>query len=167
MSPDCYRSEGWSVAARTVCSVWRMLLCSVWRMLLEQHPSPNTVRAATLQPSDLQQSGDIIPNAVSESLAFLKMGKELPETCWANFKINKLLLLHLVGPLLYLCRWCRSNTHQIQLRYISLNDGTSTKIWFNMCSITEVALSSVSGTHNIGGIYFPPPDYYFMTRTAM
>jgi len=34
------------------------------------------------------------------------MGKELPETCWANLKISKLLLLHLVGPLLYLCRRC-------------------------------------------------------------
>ena len=35
------------------------------------------------------------------SLAFLKTGKELPEICWAILKINKLLLLHLVGPLLY------------------------------------------------------------------
>ena len=40
------------------------------------------------------------------SLALLKMGNELPETCWDNLKINKLLLLHLVGPLLYLFRWC-------------------------------------------------------------
>ena len=33
------------------------------------------------QASDRQQSGDIIPHAVSHSLALLKMGKELPETC--------------------------------------------------------------------------------------
>ena len=30
--------------------------------------------------------------------------KKLPETCWADLKINKLLLLYLVGPLLYLNR---------------------------------------------------------------
>jgi len=42
------------------------------------------------------------PHAVNHNLALLKMGKELPEICWANLKINKLLLLHPVGHLLHL-----------------------------------------------------------------
>jgi len=42
--------------------------------LVEQHPSHQT-------HNNRQQSGDIIPLAVSLSLALLKMGKELPETC--------------------------------------------------------------------------------------
>ena len=62
----------------------------------------HTVRASTIQASDRQQSGDIIPYAVIHNLALLRMGKELPETCWTNLKFNKLLLLHLVGHLLYL-----------------------------------------------------------------
>ena len=66
----------------------------------------HTVRAVTFQASDRQQSGCIIPRAVIHSLALLRMGKELPETCWANLKINELLLLHLVGHLLYLCQRC-------------------------------------------------------------
>jgi len=70
------------------------------------------VRAAALQASDRQQSGDIIAHAVNHSLALLRMGKGLPETCRANLKLNKLLLLHLVGPLLYIDD-ARSNTHQM------------------------------------------------------
>jgi len=66
----------------------------------------HTTRAAAIQASDRQQSGDIIPHAVIHSLTLLKMGKELPETCSANLMINKLLLLHLVGHLLYLCQRC-------------------------------------------------------------
>jgi len=38
------------------------------------------------------------------SLELLMMGKELPETCWDNLKLNILLLLHLVGHLIYLAR---------------------------------------------------------------
>ena len=57
----------------------------------------HTVRAAALQASDRQQSGCIIPHAVNHSLALLRMGKKLPETFWADWKISKLLLLHLVG----------------------------------------------------------------------
>ena len=45
---------------------------------------------------------DIIPHAVYHSLALLRMGTELPKTCWADLKTNKLLLLQLVGHLLYL-----------------------------------------------------------------
>ena len=84
MFPNCCRSEAW--------------IAAVWRVLLDTH----IVRAAEIQASDRQQSGNIIPRAVIHSLALLKMDKELPETCWTNLKINKLLLLHLVGPLLYL-----------------------------------------------------------------
>ena len=48
----------------------------------------------------------MIPHAVKHSLALLRMGKKLPETCWADWNTNKLLLLHLVGPLHYLYQWC-------------------------------------------------------------
>ena len=41
----------------------------------------HTVRAVAIQASDRQQSGDIIPHALNHSLALLRMGKELPETC--------------------------------------------------------------------------------------
>jgi len=63
--------------------------------------TPHTVRIAALQVSDRQQSEDIISHAVNRSPALLMMGKELPETCWALVNVNKFLLLHLVGPLLY------------------------------------------------------------------
>ena len=62
--------------------------------------------AAPLQTTDRQQFGCVIPQTGNYSLALLRMGKKLPETCWADWKINKLLLSHLVGPLLYLYRWC-------------------------------------------------------------
>jgi len=43
--------------------------------------SEHIVRVAALQASDRHQSGNIIPHAVHHSLALLRMGKELPETC--------------------------------------------------------------------------------------
>ena len=49
-----------------------------------------------------QHRGCIIPQAVKHSFALLRMGKKLPETCWADWNINKLLLSHLVGLLHYL-----------------------------------------------------------------
>ena len=47
----------------------------------------------------LRQQQDIVPHVVKNlSLALLKMGKGLPETCWADHgRSIKLLLLHLVG----------------------------------------------------------------------
>jgi len=40
------------------------------RMLLEQHPyTEHTVRVAAVQTADRQQSGDIIPHAVTQSCA--------------------------------------------------------------------------------------------------
>jgi len=45
--------------------------------------------------------GGAAAHAVNHNLVLLMMGIVLPETCWAILKINKLLLLHLVGPLLY------------------------------------------------------------------
>jgi len=110
MSPDSCRSEVRSAAVRT--------MCSVWRMLLEQHPSHRTLRA-----SDGQLSGDITPHAVNLSLALLRMGKELPETSWANLKINKLLLLHLVGHLLYL--YSQINTYEVGATVLRRVRGTA------------------------------------------
>jgi len=49
-----------------------------------------------------QQLGCITPQTIKHSLALLKTGKKLPETCLANWNVNKLLLLHLVGLLHYL-----------------------------------------------------------------
>jgi len=45
-----------------------------------------------LKASDRHQSGDFILHAVHHSLALLRMGKELPETCWADLKINKIVI---------------------------------------------------------------------------
>ena len=47
----------------------------------------------------LPQQQDIIPHVVKNlSLALLKMGKSLPETCWADhWRSIKRLLLHLIG----------------------------------------------------------------------
>ena len=47
----------------------------------------------------LPQQQDIIPHVEKNlRLALLKMGKRLPETCWADhWRSKKLLLLHLVG----------------------------------------------------------------------
>ena len=55
-----------------------------------------------LQATGRQQIGCIIPHAVKHSLALLMMGKKLLKTCSADWNINKLLLLHLVGLLTYL-----------------------------------------------------------------
>jgi hypothetical protein len=53
--------------------------------------------ATALQTTDRQQFGCIVPHAVSHSLTPLRMGQKLPETCRADWKINKLLLLQLVA----------------------------------------------------------------------
>ena len=46
----------------------------------------------------LPQQQDIIPHVKNLSLALLKMGKSLPETCWGDhWRSIKPLLLHLVG----------------------------------------------------------------------
>jgi len=92
MPPDCCQSEAWSAVARNMCSN---------NILHTEH----IVCVAVLQASDRQQSAGIIPHAVIHSLVLLKMGKELPEKCSANLKINTFLFLHLVGSLLYSCRW--------------------------------------------------------------
>ena len=73
-------------------------------------------RAATLQTTDRQQFGCIIPHVVNHSLALLRMGKKLSETCWADLKINKLLFLHLVGLLHYLYFWRKSSSKPLHVR---------------------------------------------------
>ena len=40
-----------------------------------------------------QQIGCIIPHAVKHSLSFLRMGKKLPETCWADWSIKKTVVI--------------------------------------------------------------------------
>jgi hypothetical protein len=71
--------------------------------------------ASAFQATGRQQLGCIIPHSVKHSIALLRMGKKLPETCWADWNINKLLLLHLVGLLHYLYQRCAvkqtSNCH--------------------------------------------------------
>ena len=51
--------------------------CCLSNILHTEH----IVLAAALHTSDRQVSGDIIPHAVIHSLAILRMGEELPETC--------------------------------------------------------------------------------------
>ena len=64
------------------------------------------VSNSALQATSRQQLGHILPHAVKHSLVLLRMGKKLPETCWAHWNTTKLLLLHLVGLLHYLYQWC-------------------------------------------------------------
>ena len=68
MFPDNCRSEARSAVAST---------------RIEQHPSHRTRGPCRPTPglSDRQQSGGIIPHPVNHSLALLRMGKELSETC--------------------------------------------------------------------------------------
>ena len=47
----------------------------------EQHPSYRTLSASAFQATGRQQRGCIILQAVKHSLALLKMGKKLSETC--------------------------------------------------------------------------------------
>ena len=76
-------------------------MCTVWRKLLESSSFIHTVhivpRCHAPNPC-LPQQQDIVPRVVkSLSLALLKMGKSLPETCWDDqWRSIKLLLLHLV-----------------------------------------------------------------------
>jgi len=83
----------------------KTVIYSMWytvpRLLLVGGPECGGTDAAALRTSDRRQSSDNIPHSVNHSIALLMMGKEFPETCWSVLKINKLLLLHLVGPLLY------------------------------------------------------------------
>ena len=77
------------------------------------------VSTSAFQATGRHLLGCIIPQAVKHSLALLRIRKKLPETCWADWNVNKLLLLHLVGLLHYLYQWCRSNKHQIYLYRVS------------------------------------------------
>ena len=49
--------------------------------------------ASSFHDTGRQQLDCIIQHAVKNSLALLRMGKKLPETCWANCNINKLLFV--------------------------------------------------------------------------
>jgi hypothetical protein len=80
----------------------------------------------TLYPS-LQ---DTLPHAVNHSLGFLKMGKWLPETCWTDLEINKLLFLHLVGHLYYLAT--SMMTGQTQIKWFLVNDQRDAQIPFHI-----------------------------------
>jgi hypothetical protein len=66
-----------------------------------------------------QHRGSIIPQAVTHSLVFLKMGKIIcPKHVELTGIINKPLLLHLVGCLYYLYQWCtvkQISDHEIYL----------------------------------------------------
>jgi len=61
-------------------------------------------------------------------LELLRMGKKLSETCWTDWNINKLLLLHLVGLLHYLHQWCRSNI-KYQIYSVVIRILSSLTIW--------------------------------------
>ena len=131
-SPYC-RSVAWSATSRAVFSVWRMLL--------EQHPSHRTHSRCSRTPGLwLKTIWGPIPHAVSHSLALLRIGKELPETCRANMKINKLLLLHLVGHPLYLFQWCTVK-HTSNL-YCSLSL-PHIRSWLRHCATSREVAGSI------------------------
>ena len=77
MHQSCCRSVAWNAEA---------LSSSI---LHTEH----TVSASAFQTTDRQQLGCIIPHAVNHILALLRMGKKLPETCWADWKINKTVIV--------------------------------------------------------------------------
>jgi len=89
---------------------------------------------AALQTTDRQQSGCIIPHAVNHSLALLSMGKKLPETCWADWKINNFLVLHLVGSSTLFISMMHGETH-IKNSVVS----NSHILAHNVCSIHFVS----------------------------
>ena len=74
-------------------------MCSVWGMLLEQHPSHRTHslhrRTPDLQPTTIL---DNTLHCCNYRLTLLKMGKRLPETCWADSKINKIVTVASIWP---------------------------------------------------------------------
>ena len=69
-------------------------MCSGWGTLLEQHPSHRTHSLSRRTP-DLQPSTklDNTPYCRNHSLTLLKMEKRLPETRWADSKINKIVIV--------------------------------------------------------------------------
>ena len=89
-------------------------MCSVSGMLLEQHPSHRTHilrrRIPDLQPTTTL---DNTPYCCNHSLTLLKMGKRLPEICWALSNINKIVIFASIWSSIlftYIERW---NTNQI------------------------------------------------------
>jgi len=80
---------------------------------------------AIVCPSPGVQDCDL-PHAVNHSLALLVMGKELPEPYCAVLKIDKLLLLNLVGSLLYHIDDARSNTNQMTKPLVTFRNFTNT-----------------------------------------
>ena len=97
------------------------------------------------------QQQDIIPHVVKNlSLALLKMGKSLPETCWADhWRSIKLLLLHLLG--FYFTLSTKSDFSVCH----SLLSHSYPHIWFH-CYVFKISLRNVlSGTY-WGDIYEEP-----------
>jgi hypothetical protein len=95
-------------------------LCVWYEGCCLQHPSYHT-HSATLPFSgpSLLQHKIAIPHAVNHSLALLKMGKKLPETCWADpWRSIKLLLLHLVGLLYYLPTYMTHDQTRIKVLFL-------------------------------------------------
>jgi hypothetical protein len=86
----------WCFGFQVVGMVWswglcvRFAGCLVWGMLLEQRPSHRThsLRRHTADPQHTTTL-DNSPHCCNHSLTLLNMGKRLPETCWADWKINK------------------------------------------------------------------------------
>ena len=79
--------------------------------------------ASAFQATGRQQLGCIIPHSVKHSIALLRMGKKLPETCWADWNINKLLLLHLVFLTLFLHVSIHTNKKRRSLTFCVFDGG--------------------------------------------
>ena len=96
----------------TITIYWYSNQLNMFRAIFAHHQERKTVfysmwynAPKLLSATGRQQLGCIIPQAVKHRLALLRMGKKLPETCWADWN-TKLLLLHLVGLLHYLISSC-------------------------------------------------------------
>jgi hypothetical protein len=78
-------------------------------------------RAPDLRPTTTQ---GIIPHAVNHSLAILRMGKKLPETCSTDWNINKTVIIasSWSSTLFIYIDDARSNAHQIYRRMLCFRE---------------------------------------------
>jgi len=100
----------------------------------EQHPSHRTHslrrRTPDLQPTTTFTIHHI---AVNHSLTLLKMGKRLPETCWADSKINKIVIFASSWSFIlftYLNSLCFSMNLSLQIVHLVFDFYTTSVVTF-------------------------------------
>jgi hypothetical protein len=88
----------------------------------------------SLPDPNLLQHQDTIPHDVNLSLTLLNMGKNLPETCWAELGDQSIVILASSWTFcfIYLHWWCtvkhKSNIERLQIRIFSTDSPWSTSL---------------------------------------